>query len=63
MFFFEPGDVLAGFLNDHLRILLGELPELGVTGQRALDRGQFLGRNMPGVILARLPALEFVMRA
>ena len=36
---------------------------MGITLQRALDRGQFVSRNMPGVIFAILPALKFVIRA
>jgi hypothetical protein len=57
--FFCPSDVLTGFLDNQVGILLGQLPVLGVTGQRALDRRQFVRRDMPGVILALLPALKF----
>ena len=59
--FFCAGDVLASFLDDLLGILLGQLPVWGVTGQRVLDGRQFVGRHMPGVILALLPAWKFVM--
>ena len=61
--FFGASDVLAGFLDDQVGILLGQLPVSGVTDQRALDGGQFVRRDMPGVIPAILPALKFVMAA
>lgn len=63
MLFFGVGEVLTGFVDDQVGILLGQLPELGVTRQRILERGQFVRRDMPGVILAFLPALKFVMPA
>ena len=63
MLFFGVRDVVAGFLDDQVRILLGELLVTGIAGQRALQCGQFVGRDMPGVIPAVLPALEFLMPA
>jgi hypothetical protein len=39
------------------------LLELGVAGQGAPHSGQFIGGNIPGVILAILPPLEFVIGA
>ena len=61
--FFGGGEVLTGFLDDQVGILFGQLLVLGVTDQRALEGGQFVGGNMAGVILAFVPALEFLMPA
>jgi len=36
---------------------------LDVAGQRGFDGRHFLDRNVPGVILAALPALKLVVRA
>lgn len=63
MLFFCGGDVLAGFLDDQVRILFGQLPVLGIACERAFHCGQLVRRDMPGVIPARLPALEFLMPA
>ena len=63
MLFFGVGEVLAGFLDDQVGILPGQLLELGVSLQSTLERGHFVRRDMPGVIPALLPALKFVMPA
>ena len=63
MLFFGDRDGLAGFLDDQVRILFGQLPVLGIASEGAGHGGQFVRRDMPGVILARLPALEFLMPA
>ena len=55
--------MLAGFLDDQISILLGQLPELGIASKSGLDSGQFVGGNIPRVILAILPTLEFVIGA
>jgi len=63
MLFFGGNNILAGFLDDQVGILFSQLPVLGIACQRALHCGQFVRRDMPGVIPARLPALEFLMPA
>jgi hypothetical protein len=53
-------DVLAGFLDDQVRILLGQLPVSGIAGLRAFHSGQFVRRDMPGVILAHPASIEVI---
>ena len=55
--------MLAGFGDHQLGILLGKLLILGVAGQGGCHRGEFIGRNIPGVVFAILPTLKFVIRA
>ena len=62
-FFFNLGDLLTGLSNHQVGILLGELLVLGIARQGGLHSRNIVGRNMPGVVLAILPALESVVRA
>ena len=55
--------MLADLLDDDLCVLLGQLLELGVSGQRLLQERNLLGTDMAGVILALLPGLELVVGA
>ena len=61
--FFCVGELLASLGDDHIGILRGELLIVRVAGQGRLDGGHFLDRDVPGVILAALPALELMVRA
>src|SRR6266436_396946 len=52
---------LAGYAQ--YRQLTEQYADLGVAGQGRLHGGQFLGRNIAGVVFALPPMLELVVRA
>jgi hypothetical protein len=62
-FYAHPLPLLAGLLDDRLGVPLGQLLELGVSGQRLLQKRNLLGAHMAGVILALLPGLKLVVGA
>lgn len=59
--FFCVSDVLASLLNDEVSILLSQLAIQGVASQGAFHSWQFICGDVPGVILAVMPILKFLM--
>ena len=61
--FFEARQVLAGFRNDQIGILLGQLSIPDVASQRGLQYREIGLGIIPRVIFAVPPILEFVVGA
>jgi hypothetical protein len=54
--------LLTGLVDDDLGVLLDQLLELGVAGQRLLQEWDLLGADVAGEVLAFLPALDLEIR-
>jgi hypothetical protein len=61
LFFCWVVHALAGFGDNKVGVLVDEFLEEGMAIEGLLNRGQFLGTNVAGAILAFAPGLEAVV--